>query len=261
MVRAVRRLFRRMRIALPQPLSLTLARVAYLPVAVRDPQTRRGFREEAIIERTLRTGAALRGHPGTSERVIEIPWVLRRLTSVTSLLDTGTAFAPPVMQRHLVRLPIPRKAGVDLADFELPGVEARRADIRRLPFADEEFEIAVCLSTLEHIGMDTARYVDREGASQGDDVTALRELGRVAREVLVTVPGGNALDMDWQRQYDGPRLRDAVERAGLRLRSLEAFVHDPQTGWRSADPDAMAGRTYGEGAPAAAAVLCAVLGR
>jgi hypothetical protein len=256
---AVRQLYRRLRIALPQPLSLLLATIAYLPALIRDRGTRRGLREEFVIERTLRGDHPLAGAPGTSERVIEIPWVLRRVAHERSLLDVGTAFAPPVMQRHLARLAVPRKVGVDLAEFSLAGVEAHQADIRSLPFADGEFSVAVCLSTLEHIGMDTARYVDNDDAARGDDVVALRELGRVAQTVLLTVPGGVAEDQGWQRQYDPARIERVAEAAGLRIRRLDVFVHDPTDGWRSGHPGEVASHTYGQGAPAAAALLCAEL--
>jgi hypothetical protein len=260
-VRAVRQLFRRLRIALPQPLSILLGAVAYLPVLVRDGQTRRAFREEATIERTLRSGRRLAGFMDSTERVIEIPWVLRHVDGAHSLLDVGTAFAPPVMQRRLARLPIPRKVGVDLAPFVLRDVESHTADIRALPFADGEFDIAICLSTLEHIGMDTSRYVEGDDPSAGDDVTALRELGRVARTVLLTVPGGDQADLGWQRQYSAERLEAAARDAGLQVRQLDIFVHDPTSGWRPAGREALRGRSYGHGAPAAAALLCADLGR
>jgi hypothetical protein len=261
-VRAVRQLFRRLRIALPQPLSILLGGVAYLPALLRDGQTRRAFREEVTIERTLRSGRHLAGFKDTTERVIEIPWVLRHVNGAHSLLDVGTAFAPPVMQRRLARLPIARKVGVDLAPFVLRDVESREADIRALPFADGEFDVAVCLSTLEHIGMDTSRYVEGDDdPSAGDDVTALRELGRVARTVLLTVPGGARADLGWQRQYSAERLEAAARDAGLQVRQLDIFVHDPTSGWRPAGREDLPGRSYGQGAPAAAALLCAALGR
>jgi hypothetical protein len=165
------------------------------------------------------------------------------------------------MQRRLARLSAERVVGVDLAPFDLRGVESVRGDIRSLPFRDGEFDVAICLSTLEHIGMDTSRYVAQDDPTAGDDVVALRELGRVARRVLLTVPGGDDADFEWQRQYSPARLGAIAAAAGLRIETLDAFVHDPNVGWRGVPPDETSGRTYGSGAPAAAALLCAVLTR
>ena len=77
--------------------------------------------------------------------------------------------------------------------------------------------------------MDNTNY-DIESGGAGE-VDALRELGRVARRVLVTVPAGRDLDMGWQRQYAPSTFRRVVEQAGLGVDSLQVFVHDPVSGW------------------------------
>src|SRR5438132_12676554 len=75
------RAYRWLRIRLPQPWSGWIARVAYLPrLAVGDDATRRELAEEPLIERLASTGEPLeRVGAGFSERVVEIPWAMRRL--------------------------------------------------------------------------------------------------------------------------------------------------------------------------------------
>jgi hypothetical protein len=254
------RSFRWLRIRLPQPWSRRVGQLAYLPrLATGDESTVREFTEEPLIERlALGSDPLERVGVGLTERVVEIPWVLRRLPAGRGdrVLDIGTAFSPMVYKRLLVG----RANDVEVADLagaEIPGLRSHVADVRTLPFAPNSFDAASCISTLEHVGMDNTNY-DIESGGAGE-VDALRELGRVARRVLVTVPAGSDLDMGWQRQYAPSTFRRVVEQAGLTVDSLQVFVHDPVSGWSPAAEDSVAALRYGERTVAAAAVLCAEL--
>jgi len=259
--------FRRLRVALPQPWSRMLGQAAYAPALLRSPGTRRAFREEAAIERLV-------AHPelpltgqgaGLSERVVEVPWVLRRLPRpLGRLLDVGTAFAPIAYQRQLVRLAADERHGVDLAPFALDGVVSHAADVRALPFEDASFDRVVCISTLEHIGLDTERYVGPDGRPRDEsgDLTALRELGRVAApdgRVLVTVPGGAAGTFDWFRQYSVEAWTRLVAGAGLEIEALDTFEQDLRDGWRRCDAEALARRSYDVDAVGAGGLICCEL--
>jgi hypothetical protein len=217
------------------------------------------FTEEPLIERLALGREPLEGiGVGLSERVVEIPWVLRRLPEDqrNRILDIGTAFSPMVYKWLLARQP----HAVELADLNeayIPGLRSHVADVRSLPFPEDSFDVAMCISTLEHVGMDNTNY----GVGKGGvgDVDALRELGRVARRVLVTVPAGSDENMGWARQYAPLTFRRIVEEAGLVVERLEVFVHDPVSGWTPADENSVEGCRYGHGVVAAAAVVCAEL--
>jgi Methyltransferase domain len=146
-----------------------------------------------------------------------------------------------VYKRLLIRLPHSIEVA-DLAEADIPGLKSHVADVRSLPFAPDSFDLAICLSTLEHVGMDNAQYKIESGG--GDDVNALHELGRVARRVLVTVPAGVDDDMGWQRQYSLSRFRRVVDGADLVIEHLEIFAHDSVNGWAPADEDEVSLRTY-----------------
>jgi hypothetical protein len=253
--------YRWLRLRLPQPWSRRLAQLAYVPKLVSgDESTRRVFAEEPLIARLVLGGTPLEGvGVGLTERVVEIPWVLRRLPGRGErVLDIGTAFAPVIYQWLLLRQP----DTIEIADLNkafIPGLVSHVADVRKLPFANDSFAVAICLSTLEHVGMDDANYGTESGG--GGDVEALHELGRVARRVIVTVPAGPDQNMGWQRQYAPSTFRRVVAEAGLVVAQLEAFGHDPQRGWGPVGEDSVDSYSYGEGVPAAAAVVCAELGR
>jgi hypothetical protein len=165
-------LVRGVRLRLPQPWSLRFGQLTHLRGVVTDAATRRHFAEEALIEHLVTSGAPLRAvGPGLSERVIEIPWVVRRLSAgADRVLDVGTAYAPTVYHRLLVRHAGHVQA-VDLAPCGIPGLPSCVADIRALPFESQSFDVAACISTLEHIGLDNSTYGIESGGS-GDVAAA-----------------------------------------------------------------------------------------
>lgn len=238
---------------------MRFGQLVYLPRLVRGHRdTRIAFAEERLIEHLVASEERLEAiGPGLSERVVEVPWVVRSIGSASRVLDVGTAFAPLVYKRLLARQPQAVEF-VDLAPAKIPNLTGHVADVRRLPFANNTFSAATCISTLEHIGMDNARY--SIGSGGGGDVKALRELGRVARRVLVTVPAGCDDDLGWLRQYSPGTFRRRVHEAELEVSRFEVFAHEPGTGWGRAEEEDVGGCRFGRGAYAAAAVICAEVG-
>ncbi|MEX2211315.1 MAG: methyltransferase domain-containing protein [Gaiellaceae bacterium] len=194
----------------------------------------------------------LRAPPG-DERPIEIAWCLSRYRG-EPLLDIGYAFAEPAYLAALTGLGAARLVGVDLAEASVPGLESVVADVRRLPFRKREFGVAVCISTLEHIGRDNTTYglgVERDAAAPE---TALRELRRVADRLLVSVPTGEREELDWLVQLPRQEWLDLFERSGFLVFEHEVYALEDD-GWNSVD-DAPAARfreTH------AGAILCAEL--
>ncbi len=200
----------------------------------------------------------LRGPPGSDERVVEIPWVLSRYRGEPRVLDVGSAHAPIAYLRALTAATPGRPVAVDLAAAELDGFECVTADLRALPFDDGAFDVAFCVSTLEHIGADNALYgVEGERDAGGVD-QALRELGRVvggSGRLLVTVPCGAPEEHGWFVQHDEGGWLELFAAAGLHVEEHELYALD-EHGWRSTE--ALDGG-YGTIGAAASGVLCAEL--
>jgi SAM-dependent methyltransferase len=196
---------------------------------------------------------------GSDERPIEIPWCLARYDGEPSVLDVGYAFAEPAYLAGLVALGARDLVGVDLAEAEVPGLRPVVADVRELPFGDGIFELAFCISTLEHVGLDNAVYgIEGERDAAGPQ-RALRELHRVlARNgrMLVTVPCGERQDLEWQVQRPAAEWIELFEGVGFVVFEDELYELG-RDGWRSV-PQIGAVR-YGERGPGASAVLCAEL--
>lgn len=193
----------------------------------------------------------LRAPAWAEERAIEIPWCLARYDGEARVLDVGTAFAEAAYVAGLRELGASELVTVDLAE---PADVI--ADARRLPFADDSFDLAYCISTLEHVGRDNAVYaVDAPKDEHGDEA-ALRELGRVSARVIVSVPVGLEEDQGWQIVRPPLEWIERFERCGFLVYEDELYVRGDD-GWRTATlSEASAARYQGD---AAGAVLLAEL--
>ena len=208
----------------------------------------------AAKRRTGERPRNLEAAPATDERPIEIPWCLARVRDGERVLDVGYAFAEPTYLDGLGELG--NVTGVDLVVREVPGVEPVQADLRDLPFENESFDVAIAISTLEHVGRDNTQY--GLNAEEGDTLdVALGELRRVAKRVLVTVPTGERELLTEQVVYEPSEWIDRFTRAGFAVFEDELYELGAD-GWRSV-PELTPGIRYGARGPGATAVLCAEL--
>ena len=202
---------------------------------------------------------------GTSERVVEVPWVVSRYKGERRVLDVGTTFGLPLYLRHLRKLAIPELHAVDIAPMRIKGMTMTVADVRKMPYPDSHFELIHCISTLEHVGRERVTFGTEAPLDEAGDVSALCEMRRVLVEggrILITVPFGRLEQHAWFKQYDLPAWEQLIEQTGLQTAEVAFYGYSP-SGWhRIADRSELASRRYGElGAPAATALLCAALSR
>ena len=224
-----------------------------------------------LLDAGLARAAAERGQEGrprelhapaeSDERALEIPWALARYRGERRVLDIGYAFAEPAYLAGLVALGAAELVGADLARADVPGLRSVVADVRELPFPDASFDLAFCISTLEHVGRDNEVYdVDTAREDAGDEA-ALGELRRVLAKdgrLLVSVPTGVQEDQGWQIVRPPADWVALFERAGFIVYEDELYVR-ADDGWRSASLDEARAARYGAGGPGAGAVLLAEL--
>ena len=202
----------------------------------------------------------LRALPG-DERPIEICWTLARMRDGARVLDVGTANAEPSYVGGLLGLRAPGLVAVDLAVAEVPGLRSVVGDIRALPFPDESFDAAICISTLEHIGRDNSIYGLDGPLDDSGMETALRELRRVLTgqgRLLITVPTGRHEVHNWFVQLTPQAWLELFRRAGFLVFEREVYALGP-AGWAQAPEDGVGDRAYEDPGPGAAAILCAEL--
>jgi SAM-dependent methyltransferase len=203
---------------------------------------------------------------GFDERVVEYPWLFSRRLS-GRILDAGSV----LNHRHLLeRVPAPIEdltivtlAPEPVAFTEL-GASYLYGDLRRLPLRDDWFDEVVCLSTLEHVGMDNSVYgADGRRAENPTDeaARALRELLRVVRpggRIHLSVPFGRREDHGWFRQLDRGDVDRLLTGAGVGRHEETVFRHTSR-GWRRCGPRRAARARYHLAEGRAGAVLCATI--
>jgi len=193
----------------------------------------------------------------SDERLIEIPWVLARYRREPRVLDVGYANAPPSYLEAIVAAAPGQVVGVDPIEAQVDGVRSVVGDLRALPFGDDSFDVAFCISTIEHVGRDNRVYgVDDERDDTGIPA-ALGELRRVARRTLLTVPTGFEEDHGWFVQLPVASWRSLFADAELEVVEEEVYELGPD-GWAAADGEAEDAR-YGTRGATASAVYCVEL--
>lgn len=157
-----------------------------------------------------------------TERIVEHIFVHNRIPRPPAkVLDMGCAESTTAIELASLGFQV---VGVDLRRLPLehPNFTMVEANLGHLPFADGEFDIVVCLSTVEHVGL--GWYTKDDPTT---DHTALREAVRVLRDggtFLLTVPFGRAAVTPVHRVYDLPQLEQLV--APLRVKEMSFAVRD-----------------------------------
>jgi SAM-dependent methyltransferase len=188
---------------------------------------------------------------GLDERIVEYPWVFRRLNPRGAVLDAGSTLNVPGVLRRLEGR-VERLLIFSLAVDEhhpQPWLGYALGDLRAAPFSDATFSQVVCISTLEHVGLDNALYTggrSHREARPTDFRRAVTEMRRVLRpggELLLTVPYGRYDNFGWMQQFDAPLLAEAVAAfAGDLLE--EHYFHYTRWGWQWSTAEACATREY-----------------
>lgn len=186
---------------------------------------------DVIRDRLVRWDVAIpvdRGVAGTNERCIEIPLALEvlRLTEPGWVLDAGAAmnghlYVDAKPQAHVVHLTQAIASEKMRAEGAEP-ISYVSADLRDLQiFADGAFDRTVCVSTLEHVGLDNLTYYGTAEQNPDSVWAACAELLRVTRgPILITVPFADAPWTDPKGKFR------AWTRADLRRLALTAVPRD-----------------------------------
>ena len=196
---------------------------------------------------------------GLDERVVEFPWALHRLRSRwmagTPILDAGSVLNHPRILAYCRR---ERLGPLSIVTLRYEGraevsddVRYEFADLRRLPYRDEWFSSVVCLSTIEHVGMDNRMYGDTSGASTSpsdEAMRAMQELRRVTQSggtLLLSVPFGAREHRTWLRILDAEDLRLLMGAPGWRVDHAQ-IVRATRDGWRESSTADAATAGYNE---------------
>src|SRR5581483_4544074 len=173
----------------------------YLEYKQREIQ--RALQEKSFCAKQLPRGYGFR----LDERIIEYPWFFSRLPPGHGrLLDAGST----LNFEFVLEQPALRDKKIDICTlapearcFWRKGVSYMYEDLRALPYRDELFDWIVCLSTIEHVGMNNALYSgshENEESRAHDYLRAVLELKRVLKFggiLYLSAPFGKAANLGW----------------------------------------------------------------
>jgi SAM-dependent methyltransferase len=155
-----------------------------------------------------RRPSLVRPRYAVNERVVEIPFAIHSIEEQDRrILDVGCCWS--VLPLELAHLGF-KVWGIDQNEYPLshPNFRFVRGDLCNLCFAPDFFDVAICLSTLEHVGL--GHYGDP--LYNGGDLLAMKELRRVIRpggKLILTTPFGKSR-VTWQRIYGPAELGAAL---------------------------------------------------
>jgi hypothetical protein len=208
----------------------------------------KAIRSEEILSafknKILPSGYGLR----MDDRLVEYPYVFARMKKDKSkLLDAGSTFNFETIVEH----PLVIKKELSIYTYlpENNNFLERRisydfGDLRNLPYRDSWFEEVVCISTLEHIGLDNSIYGFRE--ADADTVTggpdsyliAIEEMLRVLApggQLLMTFPFGQYGNYGFFQQFDASMLSAMRSMLDVQGKTDYTFFQYTLSGWKISD--------------------------
>ncbi|MBI4342991.1 MAG: DUF268 domain-containing protein [Candidatus Omnitrophica bacterium] len=210
------------------------AAIVTYQVAVRNPVLRFLLRQAPVAPLVFRLPSLRRAlcAYSTTERIVEVPFVLRHLTlpKGSAIADFGCTESPLAL--HLANAGY-QVTGIDLRPypFDHPNLRTIQGDVLGGVLPGGAFDAAICLSTIEHVGLDA--YGGRLMAD--GDLRVMRELRRSLRTggtLLLTVPYGCGR-LPGSRVYDRDRLSALLE--GFAVDAEEYYYKQAGRHWIVSD--------------------------
>jgi hypothetical protein len=187
------------------------------------------------------------------ERAVEYPWLFSRLYNTNRLLlDAGSALNFP----YLLDLPVLKTRNVAIYTLSPESILSRKnisyiyGDLRQTILKSECFDEIVCISTLEHIGMNnTALYsTDNRFAEfrPNDYQIVVKEFYRMMKpggKLYISVPYGRHANHGWLQIFDKSMIVNIMDMFGGSASSVAYYRYEPD-GWQISSADDCAESTY-----------------
>ncbi len=183
---------------------------------------------------------------GIDERCIEYPWYFSHSdANARNILDAGSALNHEFIinsnflyNKKLTILTLAPESSC----FWRSGVSYEFSEIQKMPFRDVLFDEVVCISTLEHVGMDNEIYTKavasfRDHAAFEQAVLDMKRVLKPEGSLFLTVPFGKYQDWGMFQQFDERLLERVIELFKPVNCTITIYAYT-DTGWQKSDIDA-----------------------
>jgi SAM-dependent methyltransferase len=151
---------------------------------------------------------------GNCERQVEVPFLFDSLPEPPAkVLDVGCCYSS--ILDELGRLGF-ENWGLDMINCCAGFGRFVHGDARAMTFQDNEFDVATCMSTIEHIGLVRTPYNTDKIEDPDGDFKAMKEMIRVVKPgglIILTIPYGKGSEQmqTWIKFYDKERVNKLIE--------------------------------------------------
>lgn len=160
------------------------------------------------------------------ERLIEYPWLISKIRSTDKyILDAGSILNFPfvINNKKLINKKIVivnlNPESYCFFDRGISYIYSDYADIRNSCFKDNLFDLIICSSVLEHVGMDNTFIYSSESKfyekNTEDYLSVVSELNRLLKKggrLLLTFPFGKYENLGWLQQFDTKNVKKIIRR-------------------------------------------------
>lgn len=184
---------------------------------------------------------------GLDERVAEYPWLFGHLSAAQKenvrMIDAGS-----ILNHDFILRRQPLK-GSDLTIMTLApdkycqwydGFSYVFGDLRDTFFKDATFDVVICISTFEHIGLDnTFLYTykqDRDERNESGFLAAIQEFKRILKPggiCYLSFPFGARHNFGWYQVFDSSMVNQLVDAFAPSSHEIEYFAYS-SLDWRRA---------------------------
>lgn len=193
---------------------------------------------------------------GVDERCVEYPWLFANLPEDSKfILDAGSVLnyeyildQPLFKNRDLTIMTLSPEYNC----FWYKGISYIYSDLRDIPIRDGYYDVIICISVLEHIGLNNTIFTKDARYNENnltDFVIAMKELRRILKPhgtLLLSVPYGIYSHLGMQQQFDRKLLTKAIDAFGRTGRVMETFYLYSADGWQQSTDKECAGCHYVE---------------
>ena len=180
------------------------------------------------------------------ERIIEYPWIFSRLSSDSErILDVGSI----LNYRYILDNPRLSKKALVIYGLTKEQVIIRKnlfylyGDIRKAALKGQTFNKVICISTLEHVGMDNSFLYSSDQSlresSPSSYQQAVSELNRILQpggKLFLSVPYGRFQNLHWQQQFNKEMVSNIISVFEPSDSKINYYKYS-QSGWQIAEEE------------------------